>query len=160
AMAASEMSGVPFSFAGHAHDLYFNPTQLAEKVRRAAFVATCTASNRAFLRELAPGLPEDRGLLVPPGVALRPFGCVKPARGPREILSVATLNPHKGLTHLVDALARVRERGVEFRATIVGGGPLEAELREKVRARGLEGQVTMTGALEQKDIVPLYHRAA
>jgi len=159
AMAASEMSGVPFSFAGHAHDLFFNPTQLAEKVRRAAFVSTCTASNQEFLRALAPDVPEDRVRVIHHGVAVERFAGVKPAVGPIEILSVATLNPHKGLGYFIEALARLRQRGVAFHATIVGGGPLREELRARLQALDLEAQVTMTGALEQKDIVPHYQRA-
>jgi glycosyltransferase involved in cell wall biosynthesis len=161
AMAASEITGVPFSFAGHAHDLYFNPTQLHEKVVRAAFVTTCTASNRAFLLRLAPEVPEERILLLHHGVSVARLDAgPKAAGGPLEILSVATLNPHKGIAHLLDALARLREIGVDFRATIVGGGPLEAALDRRRRELGLEAQVTMTGALEQSQVVPLYQRAA
>ncbi|PYQ42803.1 MAG: hypothetical protein DMF77_11725 [Acidobacteria bacterium] len=159
AMVASEITGIPFSFSGHAHDLYFNPTQLREKVRRAAFVTTCTASNRSYLRGLAPEVARERILLVHHGVALERFAASKPTSGPLEILSVATLNPHKGLAYFVDALARLRDLGVDFRATIVGGGPLEEALRRRIRARDLTAWVNMTGPLEQSDILPLYHRA-
>jgi glycosyltransferase involved in cell wall biosynthesis len=161
AMVISDITGIPFSFAGHAHDLYFNPTQLREKVARAAFVTTCTASNRAFLRELAPEVPEDRVLLLHHGVSVERFACPpKTATGPLEILSVATLNAHKGLAHLLDALARLRELGIDFRATIAGGGPLEAALDRQRRELGLEAHVTMTGALEQSAVVDLYRRAS
>ncbi|HEY7509370.1 MAG TPA: glycosyltransferase [Vicinamibacteria bacterium] len=161
AMIASELTGLPFSFAGHAHDLYLDATNLGAKVRAAAFVSTCTESNRAFLRGVAPEVAPERLLVLRHGVSIARFSAPpRPPDGPLEILSVGTLNPHKGFTYLLDALAVVREAGLDFRATIVGGGPLEAALRRRLQQRGLEGLVTLTGALEQSRIVPLYRRAA
>ncbi|HVO12193.1 MAG TPA: glycosyltransferase family 4 protein [Vicinamibacteria bacterium] len=161
AMVASELTGIPFSFAGHAHDIYLDTTLLAEKIRRAAFVTTCTEANRSFLLALAPGLREDRVAVLRHGIALEEF--VAPSRAatvPLEILSVGTLFPHKGHRQLVKALLLLRERGQPFRCTIVGGGPLRPELDALVRRHGLQGEVVLTGPLKQRQLVPHYRRAS
>jgi colanic acid/amylovoran biosynthesis glycosyltransferase len=161
AMVASELSGIPFSFAGHAHDLYLDTTRLAEKIRRAAFVATCTEANRSFLLALAPEVPGERVIVLRHGLALQQFEAPpRSATRPLEILSVGTLFPHKGHRHLIEALRVLRERGLDCRATIVGGGPLRQELLAQVQGRGLEDRVVLTGPLKQAQLLPYYRRAA
>jgi colanic acid/amylovoran biosynthesis glycosyltransferase len=158
ALVVSELTGLPWSFSGHAHDIYLYANGLAEKVRRAAFVTTCTASNRQFLERL---LPDARSkiVLAHHGLRLGDFARVAASESPISILSVATLNPHKGLDVLIDALALLVGRGVDFRATLVGGGPLEEALRRQVADRGLDDRVTLTGALPQHEVARHYARS-
>jgi colanic acid/amylovoran biosynthesis glycosyltransferase len=159
AMLASEITGIPYSFAGHAHDLYLDTTHLAEKVHRASFVTTCTASNKRHLSQLAPSYPEDRLLVVHHGVSLSEYAAGEKG-DTEEILSVGTLYPHKGFQYLVSALGLLETRRVPFHATIVGGGPLESRLREQIAAHGLDGKVSMTGPLKQADVISRYKKAA
>lgn len=161
AMVASELTGIPFSFAGHAHDLYLDTTHLAAKLRRAAFVATCTEANRRFLLDLAPDVPPGRVAVLHHGIVLEQFATPpRPATRPLELLSVGTLFPHKGHAHLVEGLRILRERGLDFRCTIVGGGPLREKLEEQVLRHDLQDRVVLTGPLKQRDLIPLYRRAA
>jgi colanic acid/amylovoran biosynthesis glycosyltransferase len=160
ALLVSDITGLPFSFSGHAHDIYLDTTQLAEKVRRAAFVTTCTASNAAYLRALVPGRAADNIAVVRHGIRLSRFDRAPEAEGPIRILSVGTLHPHKGFAHLLDALEGLADDGCDFRCTIVGGGPLEADLRRRAARAGLTGRVTMTGALAQADVLLHYARTS
>ncbi len=155
AMTVAEIAGLPWSFSGHAHDIYLDTAQLAEKVRRAAFVSTCTASNAVHLRALAPELPVEHVAVLHHGIRLGDFGAAR-RDGPLHVLSVGTLNPHKGFAPLIDALALLAAAGVAFRGTIVGGGPLEESLRERIAAAGLGDRITMTGALPQDAVLPRY----
>jgi colanic acid/amylovoran biosynthesis glycosyltransferase len=160
AMVASEVSGIPFSFSGHAHDLYLDQTHLAEKLRRARFVTTCTAANRDFLLGLAPDVPAERVVVVHHGVRLAELVAThRDSGGPLELLSVGTLHPHKGFAYLIDALKLLGDRGLDFRCTLVGGGPLREELEQRVRRHGLEDRVRFTGPLRQAELLPLYRRA-
>jgi glycosyltransferase involved in cell wall biosynthesis len=160
AFAVSEIAGVPFSFSGHAHDIYLDATHLAEKVRRAAFVTTCTEANKAYLRRIAPGVPDDRVAVVHHGIRLAAFASAPRPEKPLHVLSVGTLQAHKGFAYLVDALARLRDRGIDLRCTIVGGGPLEADLRARAARSGLDGGLEMTGALAQDEVLRRYASAS
>lgn len=53
----------------------------------------------------------------------------------------------KGVQHLPDVAARLRERGVPFSMRIYGGGPLEPELRHRLMRMNLENAVTLEGTL-------------
>lgn len=159
ALMVSELTGVPFSFSGHAHDIYLNTTQLPEKLRRASSVTTCTGSNRDFLRDLAPEVPADRIEVVRHGLDLARYERPTPSAEGLHILSVGTLFPHKGFQELLAGLEHLAGQGREFRCTIVGGGPLETRLKEKVGQLGLRDRVTLTGALPQSEVIPHYHRS-
>src|SRR5207247_598398 len=90
ALVASELADVPFSFSGHAHDIFLDSAHLPEKIRRAEFVTTCTATNRTHLSALAPA---GRA----PGRARgRRYddGCPHPGRGAPSLRSRAGLRPH------------------------------------------------------------------
>lgn len=103
--------------------------------------------------------------LVYPGAALERFDAVRgespsdlrarfglPARGPL-IGIVGRLQRWKGIHHVIDALRIVRQRHPLAHLAIVGGPHMtepayEGELRERVRAAGLEGHVTLAGFQE------------
>ena len=161
ALVASELTGLPFSFAGHAHDIYEDTTHLAGKIRRAAFVTTCTEGNRAHLLSVAPDVAPERVAVLHHGLVLEDFVAPhRTAARPVELLSVGTLVAHKGFSHLIEALHLLAGRGLDFRCTVAGDGPLRRELEELARRRGLEDRVVFTGALPQPELLPLYRRAA
>jgi glycosyltransferase involved in cell wall biosynthesis len=160
ARSAAQIAGLPYSFAAHAHDIYLDSTGIAPKLRGAAFVTTCTRSNREHLLRLAPDLPPGRVEVLHHGIQLDRFAGGSPGLRPLSLLSVGTLNPHKGFEPLLRALALLRERDVDFRCSIVGGGPLEDTLRRSSRELGLQELVTLHGALEQAEVAAHYRRAA
>jgi glycosyltransferase involved in cell wall biosynthesis len=170
ALVVSEIAGIPWSFSGHAHDIYLDASELPRKLRLAAFVSTCTGSNASYLRALVPECPPDRVTVVHHGIRSSDY---TPARdgvasgdevgaraGSLNVLSVGTLNPHKGFTYLIEALAQLVREGRELQATIVGGGPLEQDLRAQLVRAGLGARVTMTGALTQAAVIPQYKRSS
>ncbi len=160
ALAISEMTGIPFSFTGHAHDIYLNTTFLEEKMMRASFVTTCTQQNKRHLRKVAPGYPENRILVNHHGLKLKQFEVNgKKRNGTFQILSVGTLHDHKGFQYLIPALAILRQKGLHFECTVIGGGPLENDLKKHIRLLNLESYVSMTGPLKQNQVLPFYKRA-
>jgi glycosyltransferase involved in cell wall biosynthesis len=70
------------------------------------------------------------------------------APGALLIGTVANLKQHKRLDVLIDAAVIVHRRLPEARFVIVGQGPLERELRTRVRANGLDHVVLFTGFRE------------
>lgn len=81
------------------------------------------------------------------------------ADGPVHILTVGRLVPEKGPTLLLEALRLVKDRGVDFRASLVGSGPLADELADRVRELRLEDVVTLTGPIGQDRLPDLYRES-
>lgn len=76
---------------------------------------------------------------------------------PAVVLAVARLVPDKQLATLIDAFADARVPAERASLRIVGGGPLERELRELARRRG--GNVELTGAVGAGEL-PAHYAAA
>ncbi len=160
ALVASEIAGVPFSFTGHAHDIYVDTTHLAHKIQRATFVSTCTTLNKKHLLEVAPGIAPEKIVVNYHGLDPERFA----ANGKRrnkifQILSVGTLQYYKGFNYLLQALAALKEKGLSFHCTIVGGGPLREDLERHIQMLALRSEVTMTGPLKQAEVIPHYRQA-
>lgn len=82
--------------------------------------------------------------------------------GARYILAVGQLHPHKNLGLLLDAYATLRgTTTMPVRLALVGL-PRSAgeELRERIRALGIEGEIIMTGWVPDEDLPALYQGAA
>ena len=75
------------------------------------------------------------------------------------ILFVGRLAEKKGIVHLIDAVPRILAAQPSARVMIVGGGPLEAELKDRVRRLGVEQAVIFTGAVDHEDL-PVYYATA
>lgn len=78
------------------------------------------------------------------------------ARCDFSLLCVGRLTPAKGQHLILDALASLRDRGLNARLTLVGDGPDRASLEQHCRRLGLHEQVRFTGALNQDQVRPLY----
>lgn len=83
------------------------------------------------------------------------------ARRPRTILFLGRIAPVKKVREFVDMLGALRERGVEFTATIAGGAlPRDASYKRAIHAtvheHGLDGQVRFVGAISQAEARALY----
>ena len=110
---AACITGLPFSFTGHARDIYapeLNPKGwLKRKLNAARFVVTCTEANVAHLRrdrpqgEHPPRLPRPLGRLHEPP---RSRTLAAPQRnGHLRVLGVGRLVAKKGFDTLVEACA-------------------------------------------------------
>lgn len=141
------LTDAPFSFGGHAYDLFQNGGDglLMEKQRDAEWVRVST---RAAARHLARlGVPEKKILTlyrslpeIPPRQAIRPH------RDPLRLLSVGRLVEKMGMTDFVDYLAQWRRQGLNFEACIIGDGPESGRLVARIRAKDLGDCVTWAGA--------------
>lgn len=65
----------------------------------------------------------------------------------------ALLRPEKNHVQLVEALARLRARGIPARALLIGDGPMRAAIEARARALGLADKVLIAGM--QQDVRPL-----
>jgi glycosyltransferase involved in cell wall biosynthesis len=164
---AAHMLGLPFSFTGHAKDIYQtdqNPHGLlARKMHAAEFVVTCTDANRQHLEAIAPGRPVHvmyHGLNAD---FARLLADAPPVDQPERlrIISVGRLVDKKGFDVLVEAIALLTERGVEVNAVIAGeSGDREAAIRRQVTAAGLDSRIEFLGTMSQADLFAEYRRSS
>lgn len=75
------------------------------------------------------------------------------------LLYVGSLEPIKGPDLLVEACGLLAAGGARFTCALIGQGPWEAKLRERVARLGLEGRVRLTGP-RPLDQLPDWYRAA
>ncbi len=73
-----------------------------------------------------------------------------PAGIPR-FLFVGRLVKYKGIPLILDALAMLKDKGMDFRFVLVGSGPDEEELRTQVRNLKLEDKVVFTGPIRDRE---------
>ncbi len=156
---ASAMTGLPFSLASHAEDLYHSPPALLRKKLTAARVVfTCTRYNIAHLRLLAGEPIRVRHAYHGTDLSRFQFGPYAQSKPP-VVLAVARLVEKKGLDTLVRACARLRDRGRDFRCHIVGDGPLRKPLSDMIRKYKLSRVISLEGSLDQTEVLTWYRRA-
>jgi glycosyltransferase involved in cell wall biosynthesis len=136
---AAARLGVPFTFSVHALDARkVEPAELARRSRAAAGVVACNPDVAEHVR-----VPGAHVTLLPHGVDLDRF---RPQRhhpgGTLRMLAVGRFVEKKGFPVLLDAVARMRR---PWSLRIVGGGPMEAELRGLVERTGIGHRVEFAG---------------
>ena len=135
----------------------FLESRLAPPLYRRSPIVTLSESSRLEIIGL-PGVRKDRVSVVPPGVD----PCFSPGgrRSDRPlVVAVGRLVPVKNFIHLIEVLARVRERIPNLEAVIVGEGSERSALearREELRA---DSYLHLPGRLGSEELVALYRRA-
>lgn len=159
---ASLLTGVPFTFTAHAKDIFHesvDPEDLRRKLRDARAVVTVSDFNLAHLRSTY-GSSAAGVTRVYNGLDLKRFPYTSPSRRPPVIAAVGRLVEKKGFLVLLDAVAQLVRDGRALRVDLVGSGPLEDELRARLRALGLTDVVHLHGALPQGSVRQVVQQAA
>jgi glycosyltransferase involved in cell wall biosynthesis len=156
-------------YADHMLDDY--PFKLvALHVELADVIIATSARIKRELSHISGGKFDDKIVVKPNGVDGARFPGVE--RGPRakgdafEVVSVSRIEPKKGLTHLVEAVGMLRDRGHKVIAHIVGSkdphskGSLEyaAEFEAKIAELGLQEQIILHGMMKQEQLTPILQR--
>jgi glycosyltransferase involved in cell wall biosynthesis len=146
--AAAEL-GVPWSFSGHARDVWVEGGDLPRKLGGCAFATACTRAGHGHLQQLAPH--GARVLYAPHGLPLDEWPLRAPLANdparPFQILSVGRLVPKKGFEILLRALANLEPgEGRLWQARIIGSGPERARLEAMRDKLKLQGRVFFDGA--------------
>lgn len=161
AMAAwiiNQLTGITYSFTAHAHDIYVDTAMLREKMGAAKFVVAISEYNRQLLARFG---DVSKVHVVHCGVNLERYPLrATPPNGPFTIVSVASLQPYKGLEYLIRACHLLQERGVtNFRCRIAGGGELHESLCELINSLGLNECVELLGPQTQEAVASLLQTA-
>ncbi len=156
---------LPFVVTSHGGDLFGLKGRIATVLKRkvAARASAMTVVSSVMAEEAA------RVGLKPPSIDVIPMGAdlaerfrEQPdvVRATDELLFVGRLVSKKGVIHLIDAMPAILARRPGVHLKIVGFGPEEATLRQRVQALGLGDRVVFVGAIAQKELPAYYARAS
>jgi glycosyltransferase involved in cell wall biosynthesis len=162
AVVAAHLIDVSSSVTLHAFDLYTQkPAVVRGQLEAATRLITISDYNRRFIADLCPNIARDDIALVRLSLDMDDFLSAHPeeTNGTCQLLSVGRLVAKKGYKYLIEACARLRQRGIDFRCSIVGEGPGAESLEALVHEHGLESSVIFTGALAAGDVFRLYQQS-
>lgn len=161
ALVIRRLTGIPYSFTVHGHDLHVEKRMLDRKIREAAFVVSISEYNRRTMMEHCGDWVGEKIRIVHCGVDPDVFE-YRERRGtgqPLRLLNIGRFDEVKGHEYLVDACALLKKRGVRFLCEIVGGGPRQELIRQRIQAAGLDHEVKILGAQPRPEVTRLISEA-
>lgn len=157
------LTGIPYSVTVHAHDIYVRRQMLATKLRAASFIVAISSFNRDYLAEKVGGWAAEKTYVVHCGIEperYRRRANELSSPGSRfEILNVGSLQPYKGQIYLIRACALLRDRGLNFRCRIIGGGEEAQRLKMEIQQLDLGSRVELLGPQTQEKVAELLSTA-
>ena len=160
ALTVSRLLDRPFTVTAHASDIYSPENDLLCLIGGAAArVIAISEHNRQAITALCPAA-QGRITVIHCGIDLARFPpAPPPPDDPVRILSVGSLTEKKGHEYLIRACRLLRDRGLDFRCTIVGRGERRAALARLIDDLALADRVSLAGALEQPQVRQALHRS-
>ncbi len=106
------------------------------------------------------GYPTATAQTIYPGAAVEKFHQPEiPAHDQLRIVFAGLVMPFKGTDVLIEALYLLHQEGIDFTATIAGGGhtpEFRQDLENFVATEGFANKVKFTGLLSQQELIELY----
>jgi glycosyltransferase involved in cell wall biosynthesis len=149
------MGGPSYSFTMHGPEEFDAPRSncLRDKIRHAAFVVAISEFTRSQLYRWADYSDWSKIHVVRVGVS-RMFlerGPVPTPMAPR-LVNIGRIVEQKGQAILIQAVARLIERGFEVKLAIVGDGPMRCDVEALINQLGLKDHVRITGYLSNQGV--------
>lgn len=154
------LTGIPYSFTAHAHDLYIRKAMLCHKVKAAQFVATISQFNVEELVQDCGEAVRAKLHVVRCGVLPEHLDVPRHSHPdqPLTIVTIASLRDYKGLEYAIQAAALLRD-SIDFRWRVVGTGPDRESLQAQIDAAGLHDRFQLIGGRSEQAIRDLLSEA-
>ncbi|MEX0887009.1 MAG: glycosyltransferase family 4 protein [Phycisphaeraceae bacterium] len=162
-MYAARQLGIPFSFVGHANDLFERRVLLKRKLTRAAFVSCISQWHRDYYRDVAASV-DGKCRIIRCGVEVNGTsngtvngsanGSATAGRWGGHVVTVCRLVPKKGTDTLLRALASLLDDvdGPAWSLTVIGDGPERDALRRLADDLGCASAVRWCGSLPNDEV--------
>ncbi|MCB0221989.1 MAG: glycosyltransferase [Chrysiogenetes bacterium] len=151
--------GVPYVLTARGSDIQLaKKSSLAGRLCRPVLMdaALVTTVSEALREEvIAMGVPPGRVRVIPSGVAVkttRPRGQDRPELPRPRGVFVGSLRELKGVDVLIEAMAKLRDRGTLHSLWIVGDGPEREKLEDLVRKLRLTDRIAFTGRVPHDEV--------
>lgn len=154
ALIVHRLTGVPFSFTAHGHDIHVERRMLREKIEAASFAVMISEYNKRLVLDECPGVDPRKLPVLHCGADTGRFAPRNgaPEVNPFSIVCVGSFIEVKGHRFLIDACRLLRERGVPFRCHLIGDGPGRDEIEAQIASAGLADAVALHGALPRPSV--------
>lgn len=162
ALTAHVLGGLSYSMTLHAFDIFRDNVDrplLTEKINASRFTVTVSEFNRRFLIENLPNVEPDKIRVNYNGVDLERFSPGEGQREPFSIFALGRLKEKKGFIHLVSAVRRLRDQGLEVRCRIGGEGPDQKPLKRAIKEWNLRSEVKLLGPLNEEEVIEWMRRS-
>ncbi|HIJ75474.1 MAG TPA: glycosyltransferase family 4 protein [Deltaproteobacteria bacterium] len=153
---ASRLTGIPFSFAGRAGDIYPPDGALKEKIRDSLFVISENMTNVPYLNGF---LPQAASKIygIYNGIASGSFKdapvVMKP---PYQLLALGRFDRIKAFEVLLQACGILKESGLDFHLTLAGDGPRRLQLKYWTYRLGLKNYISYPGFIPHDRVSELF----
>jgi colanic acid/amylovoran biosynthesis glycosyltransferase len=154
---AGRLTGLGYSFTAHADGLHDGAApSLREKVLDAQFAVTLSDFDQGRLLRICGRSAVDKVHRIPMGVD--PDECWFSEAESHDsdcVLAVGPLVEKSGFGDLIEAIRILRDRGRVARLTILGEGPFEEALRDRIAQCRLESSVQLLGSVSHRELAML-----
>jgi len=152
----------PVLATSHGADLFGLPGPSFARLRRWVIgrVAALSVVSQAMCERVLGEVPQARVQVMPMGVDCERFRPDGRARTDGALLFVGRLVEKKGLRHLIESMPAVVDACPHAHLTVVGFGPEQARLEQRVAELGLQACVRFLGALPQDQLPDHYRNAS
>lgn len=148
AMLAHLLGGPHYSFTVHGPEEFDAPLPLAlsDKIHHAAFTVAISSFGRSQLYRWAALQDWPKLHVVHCGIEPAKFTTLtpRPSGGP-HLVAIGRLAEQKGFSLLVEAMSLAATTHPDMHLTLVGDGPLRADLEAAIAANGLSEKITLAG---------------
>ena len=154
-MFLAELAGIPYSFTMHASMIWLDPIAFQRKLETCKFCVSISDFNKNYVIKTYGRKFSDKIHIIHCGIdpdTNLQIGSGGNLLSSLRIVGVGQLNQRKGFHILIPALARLRDKGLDFDCTIVGGGAERATLQNLISELGLDDNVKLVGALHHEDV--------
>ncbi len=156
AWVASKLTGIPFSFAGKAHDIHPPDGALAEKMRDCVFMRTNNAKNVEHLTEFCPEHADKINLIYNGHTLSNVPEAPVHMKPPYRLTALGRLARTKGYHILLKAAKILCDSGIDLHVTLAGSGTRLAYLKTLSRSLGIKDRVTFPGFIRHDRVSDLF----
>jgi glycosyltransferase involved in cell wall biosynthesis len=133
---------------------------LARVIFRRAFAVTAISSYLKDLINTQLGVEKEKIWRFPMPFDDKKFYPLEEKQIERgSILSIGRMIERKGYKYLIEACSILKKKKVDFKLTIIGGGPDEEKLKQMIKDLNLEENIEILHNIPQKDLVYFYNKS-
>ena len=152
-MYARMLGGPPYSFTVHGPAEFQTPMGLGAKVREATFAVAISSFGRSQMYLHCAYEDWAKIKVVHCGLERSFLDSADAVAGSaRRLVCVGRLCREKGQLLLIEAVARLRERGVQFELVLAGDGPMRTEAEQLIAHYDLGKQVRISGWISSDEV--------